>query len=127
MLVLPGQRRPQLRPDIAVDGPGVLPDQQLDVPLPVLLQERLDVGESLQRQPLSWGRTGDAVSKAGWSGVQLVLDAPDLSILGIGGGVVVSLVLVVVDAEGGQLDEHFSCVVGIVDTTARLAAPDTTD
>lgn len=129
MLMLPAQSGPQLRPDVAVDGPRVLPDQQLDVPLPVLLQQSLHVRERLQRQPLSWGRTADAISKAGRGGLELK-GSPARghpAILGAGVVVVVALVLVVVDAEGRQLDEHGRAAVGIVGTTARLAAPDATD
>lgn len=49
VLVLTAEQGPELFADGAVDGPGVLAQQELHLALLVLLQQALHVGERLQR------------------------------------------------------------------------------
>lgn len=47
---------PELRPDAVVKWPGVFPYDQLRLPLPAGLQQRVHLGKSLQRLLLTGGR-----------------------------------------------------------------------
>lgn len=53
--VLIAKRWPELRPDAVVKWPGVLPYDQLRLPLPAGLQQRVHLSEGLQRLLLAGG------------------------------------------------------------------------
>lgn len=54
--MLIAERRPELRSDAVVKWPGILPYDQLRLPLPAGLQQCVHLSESLQRLLLAGGR-----------------------------------------------------------------------